>query len=516
MNRKAVLYSHFGGLNKYKDDASELAKSNYVKRFEEMIGVNLESLTEINDYILPAVYVFIDIGTYAMIKQKKGIISDSGVDHALIQEKNVISELEKIEKQARQNIADEKKPLLSEKDAIDNYPKFIYIGINELGSLLDELESVKPELPKYLGGRDGNKFTYDTPKFVEAGIRIESNVLNREELILRIDEDVTIYYKGIKTLMDSYPQVMENPFHYFSGSYGIYDKKENPGDEKPGDDHPKNNYAVRVHFFIDPKTQTPDPALDFFLADLTELGAVQKIPAGDYSSKLKELISQGKHKEARARKTPEIISGAGLAASHAVLRHLPPFMCFDMNVTWIDDHLKRRLLEVLEFVSPDDTESVQDAKFRKNRHTGNITPENIAGSGGYLEVLLSGFMFHSLISDDNQQATVYSQAINEIIRSKSKKLSWYAKYALRKGIKRILEEKYEKVLKCWTSLEYANKPAPLDTFYNWSKIEKETKANKDKLVNGLTEDALRYLELVAVWDNFVRAFEGLGLLLNKR
>ncbi len=514
MNRKAVLYSHFGGLNndKYKKDVSELGKSPYVKRFEEMIKVNLESLKQIQDYILPAVYVFIDMGTYAIIKQKKGIISDSGVDHAL-QEKNLISELEKIEKQVRQKIADEKIAaqkflLLSEKDAIDNYPKFIYVGINELGSLLDELESVKPELPKYLGGRDGNKFTYDAPKFVEAGIRIESNVLNKQELILRIDEDVSVCYKGIKALMDSYPQVMGNSFHYFSGDYGIYDEKGSPAD-----DHPKNNYAVRVHFFIDPKTQKPDPALDFFLADLTELGAVQKIPAGNCSSKLKDLMSNGGHKEAGARKTPEIISGAGLVASYSVLRDLPPFMCFDMNVTWIDDHLKRRLLEVLEFISPDDTECVDDAKFRKNRHPGNITPENIAGSGGYLEILLSGCMFHSLISDDRQQATVYSQTLKKLI---NKELSLDESKRIfkekRKEIKKILEEKYGKVLECWASQEYADKPVPLDTFYNWAKTEKETKANKDKLVNGLTEDALRYLELVAVWDNFVRSFEKLRLV----
>ncbi len=107
---------------------------------------------------------------------------------------------------------------------------------------------------KFLGSSDGNKFTYDAPKFVEAVIRIARGnirILYTEEVILRIDEDVTVYYKGIKALIHRYPGVMGKPFHCFSGTYGKYDKYGNPAD-----DHPKNNYAVRVHFFIDPATRT--------------------------------------------------------------------------------------------------------------------------------------------------------------------------------------------------------------------------------------------------------------------
>jgi len=186
---------------------------------------------------------------------------------------------------------------------------------------------------------------------------------------------------------------------------------------------------------------------------------------------------------------------------------------WDARMEKIEKPVESKTKSNQEYKKEDDFIKVLEARIghEETIKYRSLILKHVDTSHQYLQIFLSGCMFHSLISDDCQQATVYSQAIKEIIRSGKLSLSLDEK-----EIERILEEKYEKVLKCWTSQEYANKPAPLDTFYNWSKTEKETKANKDILVSELTEDALRYLKLVAVWDNFVKAFEGLGLLWNKR
>ncbi|MGE0083074.1 MAG: hypothetical protein AB7S75_01500 [Desulfococcaceae bacterium] len=506
MNRKVILYSHFGGLGKYRQNPSSLGSSNYLQRFEEMIQVNVDSLADVNDYTIASVYIFVDISTYSIVKENKGKLSESEVKEALRNEREIIAGLEKIEQQARKNVDNTLiNPNFSTQYMIGNYPKFIYIGINHLSVLLNELESIEPELIQFVGSRAGTNFTYDTPKFVESIIRIARNNIKipcTEEVILRIDEDVTVYYDGIKTLLNRYSQFTKKPFHYFSGTYGKY----NSGN--PTDDHPKNNYAVRVHFFVNPNTQNSAPALSTFLSDLAELGATQENFQKNHSENLQYLVIKGKHKKNETRRFSEIISGAGLIASPLVIRYLPPFMCFDMPVTWIDDHLKRRLLEVIEFISRNDIESVQDAKFTKNRHTQPITEKDILGAPGYLKILLSGCMFHSLITDDNERPTEYSDKIKEIIRKK--KLSFNNIPNFKGKIKEILATKYEKVIECWTSDEYKDSPAPnLDVFYKWAKTEKEKKENKWKLVDGLTEDAMRYLELMSRWDIFVSAIDRL-------
>src|SRR5439155_112171 len=162
--------------------------------------------------------------------------------------------------------------------------------------------------------------------------------------------------------------------YWFSGSYsGTF----------PGD--PVNEFAVRQHWLVDPVTFGDPknfrlvPKAEHFLVDLAEIGATQIVPPPknvEPTEAAKKLIAaRGKSK---ARQSPQVISGAGLVASHHAIWRLPPFMNAKAMVVWIDDHLKRLLHEAIGDLDPSDVERLHDAVLRQDRYPKGITSGEIA------------------------------------------------------------------------------------------------------------------------------------------
>lgn len=501
MNTKSSIFVHWN-----ENDLSKLDKT-YSTRIEELIKVNIESVNNSNDYILPIVYVFIDSGTYETIKQERDGLKIEVLLEKIEKEKEIISKLKEIIDRCRSVILKGIPNSRSQNYIAKTYPHFIFIGLKEMAALLDELKNIDPEMINFLGGKGNLKFTYDAPKFIETVIRISRSNIQQQifhEVIMRIDQDVTVFYKSIEKLLSKHrTMIAKNAFSYYSGDYGLYDDNGNPKD-----DHPVNNYAVRVPYLILPPNVVL-PELEKFLQDLTELGAIQKLPTHiptNYSTNLQNLIAHNRHTSVPKRNETQVISGACLIVSALVLRYIPPFMSFNTNVTWIDDHLKRRLLEALGFVLSTDLECLMNAKFVKNRHTKpiNITNANIQwAKDNYFQILLAGCMFHDLVSDSTG---TYVQNIEKLIKNKGR--SFTASPTLETEIKTVLENKYEKVLVCWRSSEF-NLAPPNDVLYQWANSKFRDPSFKNELVKELTKDAVNYLELISKWDTFVSAIDRL-------
>ena len=504
MDLKSSIFVHWS-----ESDLSKLSKvKSYFKRIRELISVNIDSIHNSKDYILPIVYVFIDSGTYETIKQERNGLNIQALFVQMEKEKTLIAELKKIIDRCRKTlIGGVPTNSRSKKYIAETYPHFIFIDLEKMAGLLDELKKVDSDLFTFLGGRGNIKFTYDAPKFIETVIRISRSNIQQQifhEVIMRIDQDVTVFYKSIEMLLSKHRSMMtKNAFYYYSGDYGLYDKNGNPKD-----DHPVNNYAVRVpHLILPPNVVLPE--LEKFLQDLTELGAIQKSPThipANYSTNLQNLITHNRHNSVPKRNETQVISGACLIVSALVLRYIPPFMSFNTNVTWIDDHLKRRLLEALGFVLGTDLECLMDAKFVKNRHIDPIVivKNNFEyAERDYFRILLAGCMFHDLVSDST---STYVQKIQELIKNKGR--GYTASLALEREIKTLLENKYEKMLVCWRSSEF-NLAPPNDVLYQWANSKFRDTSFKNALVKELTEDAVNYLELISKWDTFVSAIDRL-------
>ena len=105
----------------------------------------------------------------------------------------------------------------------------------------------------------------------------------------------------------------------------------------PGELWPVNVHAVRQHWLVTKKPGTkneyelPEKAKSF-LVDLAELGATQFVPdPPDDPAKDTRLSSAAskvidRRGGSKNRRKPQVISGAGLIASAAAIRPLPPFM----------------------------------------------------------------------------------------------------------------------------------------------------------------------------------------------
>lgn len=202
---------------------------------------------------------------------------------------------------------------------VQDPPFFKYIGIQELLGLLNELVEVDPELIGLLCG-PGGQFGYDSPKFVEAVLRLargHTAHLARHPIV-RFDEDVEPNAESLTLVLAEYERAIKHkPYYFFSGAYGTRGQ---------GDD-PINDHAVRCHWFAPLGTKSgpggPQPALGpgplrlmrHFLSDLNELGATQYCDSQPYYSRaLRQLLLNGRQMNRPRRSSPQVISGAGSSA----------------------------------------------------------------------------------------------------------------------------------------------------------------------------------------------------------
>lgn len=464
---KAVIFTHFGSLRYFDPGTQDVNQSieKYAETLERFMACNRDGP------LISIIYIYLD---WAVQKAILNLSEESGgklqfaIDFGLIRQENMLKGiLIGAERMARLNLG------LSPSDP----PKVFYIGLNELGAVLDNLVYVEPRMPRFLCGSEGH-FTYDSPKFVEAVIRLSRSDIPHlaGHPIIRVDEDAQINPHNIKLLLDQFIKISgQKPLFFFSGNYrrsnGIYD--------------PINDYAVRTHWFFPPNTEPGDKRFadpdddefrrgidlaETFLADLSVLGATQPTKH-ENSRHLKQLIDEKKLRYPPERSSPQAISGAGLIMARRNIDILPPFMNFEQMTSWIDDHLKRRLHEMLGDMAPMDAESISSAYFQQERDL--IPPET------YFQRLLRGCLFHSLITDQSGQATEYSKLVREIAWYKRTKLADDEIRKIGEQISKLAQERYDAVMYCWSSPEFQE--SPYRASFEWAKKCLKNGEHKAKL-----------------------------------
>lgn len=521
---KAVIFTHCAGL-RYKDDDDYRENerkfvSNYKESFMRFLDCNRDEV------LVTDVFAYIDQGLKAYFTKKIG--SQFELDIRVYKKEQTLKGLLMVaERQARDTLKlDRGAP-----------PKFHYVGLHELTDLLSKIWNVDPNLLSpgiFLGGN--NAFTYDSPKFAEAVIRLARGDIPHlaENPIIRIDDDADINPKSIKILLEAFTSASSfRPFYFFSGRYGREDK--NPDIV--------NNFAVRTEWFFpvgtkagDDRFENPDEefynhmlAAEIFLADLQIIGARQpSMPDSKLSENLKDAMEKGLCKNIKKRSSPQVVSGAGLIMARRNVALLPPFINCTNLITWIDDYLKRELHEMLGDMTEYDPQCIEEAIFQQDRNPlpEGITKDKITSAGSYLKRVMLGCMFSAIIGDQSKDPN-YTGVLKDIVVYKLEYGDFdgsTTKSKLQQNILDVAFEHYKLVLWCWMSQEFRNYE-----IYNWanglwqdlkiSSVEEKTTPSivmntAPQLVKDIVNDAMNYLDLVFRWHKFTRAIERLEFIGN--
>lgn len=501
MNKpKAVIFTHLCSLQ-YTPNLLTPAIYNREKlKYMEVLSQYLQCNRE--EEIISIVYVYVDYGIKRAPLSEWAKNASVNVPGKLIEEDNVLlGLLAEAENDARNNL----------RVANDAPPKFYYVGISRLIALLNELVAIDPLLVDHLAfydaGNQAYRFTYDSPKFVEAIIRLArgSTAHLAWHPIIRLDEDVKPYPASIRRLLDTYSElVKDSPFFFFSGTYGSEDED------------PINDHAVRVHWLSDPNPANPGffvpnaKVIRHFIADLNELGATQiENSENYYSANLRSILSNpNRPKSQPPRNSPQVISGAGLVMSFRAIDLLPPFLNIGDFVVWVDDHLKRRVHEALRDLGVDDKECIVGSKFKQDRHPSGITVDDITWAKNfYFDRLLRGCIFRRLITNLDGSPTEYSSLLADIVRYRAASSNLWAnrtRTAVASDMIEQAKERYDEVLSCWKSYEFQGYAS-----YDWANLKINNQNHKINTCINVVENALRYIDLVLAWPIFIRAIKRL-------
>ena len=482
----AVVFTHMGSVSKSGIDPYDIEVRDYEDFFRSYIECNSERK------VVSIVYVYVDWA----VKQKVEMVSEVlALDATATAHENVIIDvLKKTEEEVK------KETRVPE----DRRPEFIFVGMVQLLQLLIYMDEVDKTLIKLLGGKE--VLTYDSPKFVEAVIRIARGKMPHLSIhpVIRIDEDVEPNSASLEALIDAYlEESKENTFFFFSGGYGT----------KDGETDFLNDYAVRTHWFFAPGTDPNDSRklARIFLADLAELGATQFLDSeSSYSSEMQKLLSG--RPSAEKREAPQVISGAGLVMSTTAIRFLPPFMNMNHQIIWIDDHIKRRLHEAIGDIKDYALERVDKAKTKQDRYPNGVTQGWVDSSDGYFPNIARGCIFIRLISNVDGTPTEYSKLIGKIVQlcidTDCDELSAEKLRILKDDMIEQARTRFDEVLKSWKSPE----------FNNFKSHEWATGLTGQQISDRCEEtvqDAIDYLRLVYKWPIFVRAIDRLPFKGNR-
>lgn len=399
-------------------------------------------------------------------------------------------------------------------------PGFIFIGVGELVHLFNSLGQIDPVLLRRIAGARAS-YTYDSPKFVEAVIRIARGLEPHlaQHPVVRIDEDVLPSEDALDIILEAVEEKWRSltKYFFFSGTYR--------GQHDPDSLH---EHAVRTHWL------TPNsPEACAFLGDLGEIGAVQIVaapggvakPGGCKATTTGDVprsafgdrrAQQRRSRGVADRPSPQAISGAGLAMSISCILDLPPFLNIPKLVVWVDDHLKRRLHEQVGHIAPAETERILEARFLQER-AGTIA----FARRQYFERLFRGCLMHALIVDDQGGQGPLAACVELAVKGQLRRASHGAREKLIGGANRksALVKKFvrttgaqgREILKYWrgTKNAYGN-----DLLAGWADKQLGAPAARKpppwwSIRDSVAEDAYDYLVLVTEWGDYVRAIERL-------
>ncbi len=504
----AVIFTHFHGLTfkKYQNDDQGLIHQ-YRSVISSYLSCNRDKIR------IGLVYCYIDDIVKEFLSEFKVTMRDGKVDFNVPdnlreKERRLTFVVKSAEEQARAELG------LNG----DAKPIFEYITIEQLSGVIKKLIEADPRMPNLLSGK-GSKFTYDSPKFVEAVIRLARGdipELSRHPII-RIDDDAIVVPQSIDNLLNAVADIISRrPIYFLSGTYGRSDKQPDP----------VNDHAVRTAWFFpndimagdsrfgDPPDDVFKNAMrqcDRFLADFSLLGAPQFSIDKEHihTKSAVELQKTNVISRDPYQKSGQVISGAGLVMSRRAIAFLPPFMNIIELTTWVDDYLKRCLHEVIEDITHNDPSRIINATFEQSRHPAGIQEDDKKWSKHtYFDRVLRGCIMHALIVSNEGKATNYSLQIRDAARLvKKEKIKKKELESLRKNMYNLAEQRCNIVQKCWMSSEYEH-----TILYEYAISMK--KEDISKQCNRVVDDALRYLDLVVDWPIFERAISRLSFAGN--
>jgi len=397
-------------------------------------------------------------------------------------------------------------------------PGFIFIGVGELVHLFNSLSQIDPVLLRRIAGAQGN-YTYDSPKFVEAVIRIARGLEPHlaQHPVVRIDEDVLPNEEALGMILEAVHEKWRSltKYFFFSGTYR--------GERDPDSLH---EHAVRTHWL---KPNSPEVCA--FLGDLGEIGAVQIVAAGGAvmpggcattatgdvprSAFGDRKAQQRRSQHVAARPSPQVISGAGLAMSISCILDLPPFLISKL-VVWVDDHLKRRLHEQVGHIAPTARERILEARFLQERE-GTIE----FARRSYFERLFRGCLMHALIVDELGRQGPLAGHVELAVKGQLRRASHgarekligrsYRSQALITGCSATVDARGAEILDHWrgTKSAYGN-----DLLAIWADEQLAAPSQGGppawrSIRDSVAKDAYDYLVLVTEWSDYVRAIERL-------
>jgi hypothetical protein len=399
-------------------------------------------------------------------------------------------------------------------------PRFIFIGVQDLVLLFNSLGQMDPLLLRRIAGTKAF-YTYDSPKLVEAVIRIARSLepYLAQYAVIRIDEDVLPNEEAIELLLAKAHEKWRSltKYFFFSGGYC--------GPQDPDSFH---EHAVRTHWL-----EKNGPGVCSFLGDLGEIGAVQicatktgqpaepgHCPTTSANDVPRSDLGDSLAQKRRAlgvpdRQSPQVISGAGLVMSTSCILELPPFMISHL-VVWVDDHLKRRLHEQVGHIEPTATERILGARFLQEREAARDFAYK-----DYFERLLRGCLMHALIVSENGKQGPLSHAVELAVKGRLKRASHGAGERLlgRANRRANMVSEFmkpanihgEAILNHWKGSEVAYGD---DLLASWAQEKLKTPSGEgvpawEAIRDSLVDDAFDYLVLVTEWSDYVRAIQRL-------
>lgn len=283
-----------------------------------------------------------------------------------------------------------------------DFPIVQVIGMAELQPMLARVEALNPGLKfrEFLLNKEG-KNGYDTPKIAAALIQLARREYERQEMFIRIDDDVEPNADGIAALKKVYYDLVNNSDNkQFCFSWNYFAHPIEPVDPLKGTDydalfdHFVNDYSIRTTFLGDPTARVkvdPDNMTQGSLESWTP--DPQKTPCRlniIHAKFFVDLFQQGKW----GSNLHDPISGAGMCFSADSLQNLPPWCNADELISWIDDMVKYETMQTYYGKGFDDSYAMlgTSAGFRQTRNEpAKFSIGNVAWSTNvYLDRLLIG------------------------------------------------------------------------------------------------------------------------------